>query len=42
VASSELKNDSVHQCLVKNIEKLNFEKPKGGVCAVNWPFVFKN
>ena len=42
VASSTLKNDSVHDCLKANVKKLMFEKPDGGICAVQWPLVFKN
>lgn len=41
VVSSELKKDSVHNCIKKAIKKLNFEKPRGGVCAVKWPFKFQ-
>jgi hypothetical protein len=41
IASSELKNDKVHGCLIKTIKKLNFNKPDGGACTVKWPFNFK-
>ena len=42
IASSQLKNDKVHACLLKNIKKLNFNPPQGGDCAVSWPWTFKN
>ena len=41
VASSTLKSPPVHQCLSKNIKKMSFSKPQGGVCEVNYPFVFQ-
>lgn len=42
IASSSLKADAVHDCLKANVKKLTFNKPDGGVCAVQWPIVFKN
>lgn len=42
IASSTLKSDAVHECLKANVKKLTFNKPDGGVCAVQWPLVFKN
>ena len=41
MASSTLGSKSVHQCLSKNIKKVKFSKPDGGVCEVNWPFKFQ-
>ena len=41
VASTTLNSRPVHQCLSKNIKKVSFSKPDGGVCEVSWPFVFK-
>lgn len=40
IASSTIKKQSLHDCLTKNVQKLTFEPPKGGVCAVRWPLTF--
>ncbi len=40
VASSSLKDAAVHKCLLKNVAKLRFKPPQGGVCQVRWPFKF--
>ncbi|NUN15299.1 MAG: energy transducer TonB [Myxococcales bacterium] len=40
IASSTIKKQSLHDCLIKNVQKLTFEPPKGGVCAVRWPLTF--
>jgi len=40
IARSDLGNEKVHQCIIKQIRKLTFEPPRGGVCAVNWPMRF--
>lgn len=42
IASSSLNNAAVHDCLKANVKKLTFAKPDGGICAVQWPIVFKN
>ena len=28
-------------CMLRVLRQLTFDKPKGGVCIVQWPFVFK-
>ncbi|MGM0574377.1 MAG: AgmX/PglI C-terminal domain-containing protein [Myxococcota bacterium] len=41
IASSTLKSDNVHKCLIRNVKRIRFAKPEGGVCVVRWPFEFK-
>ena len=40
-AGGTLKNDKVHSCLTKAVQKLRFGQPDGGRCLVRWPFVFQ-
>jgi len=40
VASSELKNAKVGECIKKEIGKMQFKAPDGGECVVQWPFKF--
>jgi len=40
VASSELANAKVGECIKKEIGKIQFKAPDGGECVVQWPFKF--
>ncbi len=42
IASATLKDESVHKCMINNVKKVKFGKPEGGVCVVQYPFVFQN
>ncbi|MFU8804309.1 MAG: AgmX/PglI C-terminal domain-containing protein [Bradymonadaceae bacterium] len=40
VASSTMNNNTVEGCIVRVIQRMRFEKPDGGMCVINYPFVF--
>lgn len=40
IIGSTLGNTSVEQCIQRTLRRMRFEKPEGGVCVVQWPFVF--
>jgi len=40
VLDSTLGNSAVEQCVMRAIRRIRFAKPEGGVCVVQWPFVF--
>ena len=40
IVNSTLGNSAVEQCILQTIRRMRFEKPEGGVCVVQWPFVF--
>lgn len=40
IVQSSLGNTSVEQCIQRTLRRMRFEKPEGGVCVVQWPFVF--
>lgn len=40
IASSSMNNSSVEGCITRVIERMRFEKPDGGICIINYPFVF--
>ncbi len=45
VSSASATSDSMGDgettnCLLRTIRRMTFEKPEGGVCVVQWPFVF--
>jgi hypothetical protein len=41
VVSSSMKSSKVENCILKQIRRWRFKKPEGGMCSVNFPFVFK-
>ncbi|RAL21627.1 hypothetical protein DL240_12275 [Lujinxingia litoralis] len=40
IASSTMGNSAVESCIVRVVDRLRFEKPDGGICVINYPFVF--
>lgn len=38
--ASSLNNRKVESCILRAIRRIRFKKPEGGICIVNWPFVF--
>ena len=41
VQSSSLGNSKVESCMLRVVKRWRFEPPKGGLCAISYPFVFK-
>jgi outer membrane biosynthesis protein TonB len=41
-ASGSLSDGAVRSCIVRTIRRIRFAKPEGGVCVVQWPFVFNS
>lgn len=40
LASSTMNNSKVENCILRVIKRMRFEKPDGGICVINYPFVF--
>jgi hypothetical protein len=40
LAGSTLGDGAVVACVLRVIRRMSFAKPEGGVCIVQWPFVF--
>jgi|GEM_PF-5722003 len=40
VTTSSMGNAQVESCILGVIRRMRFENPKGGICVVQWPFVF--
>jgi hypothetical protein len=40
IASSTMGNKKVESCITRVIKRMRFEKPDGGICIINYPFVF--
>lgn len=40
IASSTINNRKVEGCIARVIKRMRFEKPDGGICVINYPFVF--
>jgi hypothetical protein len=40
IASSTMGNAKVESCITRVIKRMRFEKPDGGICIINYPFVF--
>lgn len=40
IASTTMNNKKVEGCIARVIKRMRFEKPKGGICIINYPFVF--
>ena len=39
--STTMSSGSVTSCILRRIRFMRFEKPKGGICIIRWPFVFR-
>ncbi|MFW5967055.1 MAG: AgmX/PglI C-terminal domain-containing protein [Persicimonas sp.] len=39
-AESTINNKAVESCVNRVIKRMRFEKPDGGICVINYPFVF--
>ncbi|MEM1349494.1 MAG: AgmX/PglI C-terminal domain-containing protein [Myxococcota bacterium] len=40
IASSTMGNKAVESCIARVVGRLRFQKPKGGICVIQYPFVF--
>lgn len=40
VANSTINNSKVESCVTRVIKRMRFEEPDGGICIINYPFVF--
>jgi len=40
VTSSTMNNKKVENCILRVVKRMRFEKPDGGICVINYPFVF--
>lgn len=40
IASTTMNNRAVEGCITRVIKRMRFEKPNGGICVINYPFVF--
>lgn len=40
IKSTTMKNEGVEACLVRTVRRLNFDPPEGGICVVEFPFIF--
>ena len=40
VVQSTIGNSQVESCITRVIKRMRFEKPDGGICIINYPFVF--
>ncbi|MFA5624837.1 MAG: AgmX/PglI C-terminal domain-containing protein [Bradymonadales bacterium] len=40
VKSTTMKNPKVEACLERTIKRLRFDKPDGGICVIEFPFIF--
>ncbi|QDG49523.1 AgmX/PglI C-terminal domain-containing protein [Persicimonas caeni] len=40
IASSTMNSRPVESCIEREISRLRFERPDGGICVINYPFVF--
>ena len=42
VLKSSLGDSKVESCVLRAIRRMRFQKPEGGICIIQWPFVFRN
>ncbi len=40
MTDTSIGNSAVEQCVLRAIRNMRFAKPEGGICVVQWPFVF--
>ncbi len=41
-ASNSLKDSKATNCILRVLRRMRFQKPEGGICVVQWPFVFNS
>ncbi len=37
-----VKDKAMTQCVLRQVRRMRFPEPKGGVCVIQWPFVFRS
>jgi len=42
IVSNSVEDKAMSGCILRNIRRMRFPKPEGGVCMVQWPFVFNH
>jgi len=42
ITRSSLGDKTVTNCILRTIRRMSFNKPEGGVCIIQWPFVFNS
>jgi len=42
IISNSLRDGAVTSCILRAIRRMSFNKPEGGVCIVQWPFIFNS
>ncbi len=42
VTSNTLGDSKVSNCVARVLRRMRFRKPEGGICVVQWPFVFNS
>ena len=42
VTSNSLGDSQVSNCVARVLRRMRFRKPEGGICVVQWPFVFNS
>lgn len=42
IKSSTMNNAKVESCLTQTVRRLRFDKPDGGICVVEFPFIFSS
>jgi len=40
IASSTMKDSNVEGCITRVVKRMRFQKPNGGICVINYPFLF--
>ena len=40
IKSSTMNNNRVESCLTQTVRRMRFDKPDGGICVVEYPFIF--
>ena len=40
VTQNSIKDGKVTNCVLRVLRRMRFQKPEGGICVVQWPFVF--
>jgi len=40
IAKSTLDSEEVENCIIRVIERMEFQEPDGGICEIDYPFQF--
>jgi len=42
IVSNSIRDSAMSGCILRHVRRMRFPKPEGGICMIQWPFVFNH